>query len=407
MADESVMNISHHISASLVLGSVLVAATPAMAEEVGVSSVELIPFPEDSTSSVNASFSGDGQLRLLYDFGGQDSLIYSYVGGEWVLIRREVISVLPGLTAIDASSDGSRIVLSDFVRVDVVDGPTVITLPREWTYTDQDGRVQRVYGTVSGGGISGNGEVVTLSGRQTSSNVSDSLIWADGGELINISDGLPRGEISYSAGMPDEVGAVVAFGSTFHGSINNIRSLWSSHGDAWVWEDGAAQRVEHLDPGYDVLMQLRAISGNGEAVIGTAQGIWRAPGAFDEPLTMQSQGLVRGPELSWIWTQASGTQQITSPQFSEMTVVSINHDASIVLGRGKLVDGTYDSFLWFRNGKALLLSELFHTLNITIDADFYAFNEISDDGTKLMGLASVNGETYSHAIIVTIPDLAP
>ncbi len=122
---------------------------------------------------------------------------------------------------------------------------------------------------------------------------------------------------------------------------------------------------------------------------------------------MQSQGLVRGPELSWIWTQASGTQQITSPQFSEMTVVSINHDASIVLGRGKLVDGTYDSFLWFRNGKALLLSELFHTLNITIDADFYAFNEISDDGTKLMGLASVNGETYSHAIIVTIPDLAP
>jgi len=120
---------------------------------------------------------------------------------------------------------------------------------------------------------------------------------------------------------------------------------------------------------------------------------------------MQSQGLVRGPELSWIWTQASGTQQITSPQFSEMTVVSINHDASIVLGWGELVDGTYDSFLWFRNGKALLLSELFHTLNISIDADSYSFNQISDDGTRLMGHASVND--VRHAIIVTIPDLTP
>lgn len=400
------MNITQYIPASLILGSVLVASTPPVwAEEQGVGSVELIPFPEGTTDIGNLSFSHDGELQMLQLYSNSDSDIYHYQGNQWHLIRRELRTIVPGIAVYGVSEGAKKFVLSDHRRVDVVEGVRVTTLPREWCYTNSDGRERRVYGSTGGGYISADTSTVTLSGYDYEINESDSLIWNGGEELINISDGLPRGEITYYPGIPSDDGQVIAFGSTFHGSHNNIRHLWSSRGDVWVWDGGDPQMVPKLQPGYDVLMQLEDISGNGEVVIGHAAGLWASLGAFDEPLTDQSSGLQHGPTLSWVWTEAEGTREITDSRFSSINLLSIDHDASIALGIGDFHDGGFDHFLWFRDGQILLLNDLLHVLKLEIHADWFGLDQISSDGTKLSGIASVNGRY--HAIIVTIPDLTP
>lgn len=408
MADESVMKITYTISAALVLGSFVLTGFTAHAEETRVGSVELIPFPEGSSTFVNAYFSGDGQLRLLNDFGGQDSLIYSYVDGEWTLIRRELRSVVPGLTPFDVSDDGSRTVLSDFVRVDVLDGPTVFTMPREWTYNEvRNGRVneERVYGYVWGGSISGDGRVVTMSGRDLDYSIFDSLAWFGGGELINLSADLPHDELMYGAGIPSGDGSVIVFAGsdTTTPPSSNAKIIWR-------WEDGQLTEISAPILFDDQQQSIVDMSEDGDTVFGNVEGPARGGVSSRELSVVRPwSGPSGGQRIAWVWTESQGSVElIDRSRFLETNIRSVVADGSMALLSARPHgNGVNSQYLWFGEHNFVALNELFHTLNISIDADYYAFNEISDDGTKLMGLASVDGQIYSHAIIVTIPDLTP
>jgi hypothetical protein len=409
MPDDLDMNITRHLPTSLILGSVLVASvSPVWAGAQGVGSVELIPFPEGSTSLVNAYFSGDGELRMLHDLGQLDSLIFQYVHGEWILLRRELRAVIPGLTPYDVSADGGLVLLSDFSRVDVVDGSMVVTMPREWTYNVLlNGRVYELtaHGYVWGGSLSGDGQVATMSGRENGRNKNDSLAWFGGDELVNLSADLPREDSTYGAGLPNSDGTVIVFGGTDSISDPQYRA-----DVIWRWSGGQLVEVPRPYLFDEEERSINDISADGETIFGTVIGPARG-GVSHEPLAEVTHWArpFWGQEVAWMWTESGGTMPIIDEaRFLETRMISADADGSIALILARSRGSRYpEQYLWLGGSNFIKLDELFHSLNISIDADFYGFNEISDDGTKLMGLASVDGQTYSHAIIVTIPDLTP
>ncbi len=404
------MNITQYIPASLILGSVLAAsASPVWAEGQGVGSVELIPFPEGSTSFVNAYFSGDGQLRLLHDLGGLDSYIYQYADGEWAVIRRELRAVVPGLTPFDVSADGSRVMLSDFnSRVEVLDGLLVTTMPREWTYRENhQGHSHTRYarGDVSAGKMSGDGRVVTLVGLERDVSSADSLVWFGGEELVNLSADLPRDGMYYGTGMPNDDGSVIVFGW----NMGSAPSSTSEQG-IWRWQEGELSEINLIDTFEEFRIELIDISADGGRVFGNVVG--PARGGISHTELDEASPWAQphfGQSIAWIWSEDSGTEElIDRSRFLETSIRSVDAEGSSALIWARPRGSRYlEQYLWLGGNKFIELDELFHSLNISIDADFYGFNEISDDGTKLMGLASVDGQIYSHAIIVTIPDLTP
>lgn len=408
MADRSVMKITHHISAAVCSGLAITVASSVYAGEMGVGSVELIPFPDATTSFINAYFSGDGQLRLAHTYTEHDSDIYRYADGEWELIRRELRTIVPGITPFDVSADGSHVVLSDFSRVDVLDGPAVFTMPREWTFNEhRNGRTyqQRVHGTVTGGFISGDGQVVTMMGREHDEYSFDSLAWFGDGELVNLNADLPRDEMRYGYGIPNGDGSVIVFAGYESGYPTA-----SSADVLWRWQDGQLTEVPGLGQYESELQRLSDISADGQKVFGTSEGPARGAIAYREIEVAEPWYLpTSNQSTAWVWTASGGTAEIIDrSRFLETSMISADADGTTALIWARPHGSQFsERYLWIGGDTFVELDELFHMLNISIDADFYGFNEISDDGTKLMGLASVDGQIYSHAIIVTIPDLTP
>ena len=401
MPDDLVMKITNHIPASLVLGSVLGAASPTRAGEGGTVFAEIIPFPDEASSWANAYFSDDGQLRLLHTYAQNNSDIYQYLDGEWALIRRELWTPVPGITPMSVSADGSVIVLTDFFRTDVLMDDAVMTMPRTWMVPEQhndhtDDRM--VWGRVRGGEISRNGRVVTMSGWETDRHDGDSLVWTGGDDLVNISTPLPREDHSYAAGMPDADGSVIAFeGDTPSG--NRI----------WVWEDGELTEVPSLDDDADQPLHLRAVSADGQAVFGVADGPRRGSLGYRDALTEETDWdrPTHRASTAWMWTRTTGTVEIIDrSRFLETDLKDIdaNGDIALIMARphGSNLARPY---LWLGDDNYLLIADMLKAYGVSIDADSFGFNEISDDGTKLTGLAYIDGR--AHALIVTIPDLTP
>ncbi len=403
------MNISKSVVTGFSLGLMATLGGVSLAQgEVGDSDigVELIAFPAASPYAGNLTFTDDGELWLLHQWPAQDSVIYRYQDGQWVLIRREILTPLPGIMPAGISSDGSVMVLTDSDRTEVIDGPAVLTLPRMWTYTvEQNGHAhdEYVFGTIAGRAVSGDGQVVTLMGREPGRYKTDSLVWMGGSELINISDGLPREDASYGAGLPNEDGSVIVFGTGSNDSTNE------SH--VWVWQDGQRTEIPRLDPTSDASHAHRAISADGLMIFGVDDGPARGglnywSGPLVDPDDWWAQP-TQSAQTAWVWTAQHGTVPIIDrSRFLETSVVDINADGSVMLGDARGIGSNdWEQFLWFGDNEFVLVDDLLYSLGIFIEADWYGFNAISDDGSKLTGLAYVDGQF--SAIIVTIPVRKP
>lgn len=398
------MKITYNISAALVLGTLVSVALPLEAGEGGSAFVEFIPFPDEAGSWLNANFSDDGQLRLLHTYVQNNSDIYRYEDGEWTLIRRELWTPVPGLTPMSVSLDGSVIVLTDFFRTDVLAGSSALTMPRTWSIPEQHNGHSydtRVWGTVRGGDVSRDGQIVTMSGWETDRHDGDSLVWMGGDDLVNISAPLPREDHSYAAGIPDADGSVIAFEAETPTGIQ-----------IWVWEDDQLTQIPALDPDIEPRRSLWAVSADGQAVFGNDDGPRRgALGWGSEPLsedTAWSSPSYRA-STAWKWSQTDGIVEIIDrSRFLETTLIDTDANGDVALVRARPLGSNFARpYLWLGGNNFLLVDDILKAYGVSIEADFYGFNEISDDGTKLMGLAAVDGQTYSHAIIVTIPDLTP
>jgi len=164
-----------------------------------------------------------------------------------------------------------------------------------------------------------------------------------------------------------------------------------------VYEDGVMMDIPNLDLGFDLTSFVAAGSGNGEAIVGWSYGRW----AFDPD--DGDYTLNEGPGHAWIWTRATGTIEIADPnRFADVRTRDITDDAELVLGSAIGLDEEHHQILWYRTeNQFVIIDELLYRLGITIDADWYSFDQISSDGSKLMGLSQRDGK-YS-ALIVTIP----
>ncbi len=391
------MKNTHNIAAVVSVGLMASLGGGAFAEGGGDPRVEMIEQPTETTEIGNFLFSDDGVVRLFHVYQGPNSDVYRYHDGQWALSRRELQTVVPGITPIGLSSDGSVMVLSDFLRTDVVVGNAVITMPRVWTYTDEtDGYSEFVSGSVTGVRISDDGQVVTLAGRESGRIYTDSLVWFGGSELVNISDGLPREDgISYGAGIPSADGSMIAFGSTGSGDIEGI----------WVWNDGVRVQVPRLDAGSNGGHELRAISANGQAVFGVDFGPARGGLWYDENLTEQNKWTQPRyhAATSWIWTQQDGIVPIMdSNRFHETSVWDINDDGSIALIEARpLGSNDWGRYLWYGGDDFVLIDDLLGTLGIPGSINGYSFWQISGDGSKLMGAEYHDGRIF--AVTVEIP----
>ena len=255
--------------------------------------------------------------------------------------------------------------------------------------------------------LSGDGQRVGVTGKPMDENYSDALLWDGESRFINLSWGLDQERRSYPMRGLSFDGTVAVFGAVYLAPLNNIRSFGSER-DVWVWEDGELTMVPPIAADYEVVMRAAGISGDGQAVIGSVEGIWR-PGFDDDDRVYDgsSHHLIHSPQQAWIWTQETGTVEIADrARFEEVGVSDITHDASTVLGNGYSPDTGSRQFLWYRDGNQfVMIDDLFAKLGIVIDADSYSFFQISGDGSKLLGVSRL-GEERS-AIIVTIPVRKP
>ncbi|PCI10689.1 hypothetical protein COB72_02855 [bacterium] len=394
------MNTTHSMFASVSLGLMASVGGFALAEGGSDPRVEMIEFPGDSTRNANLHFSGDGSTIVI---GTADATVDLYVhrGADWVHTGRVVYSLGFDLVNYGISDNGEAIGITDFQNTTIVENALTTTLPRRWSSSDYG----ELRGYLHGRALSGDGLVVGADGDPYDASYRDAVIWNGGVSFVNISEDLPQDRVNYFMKALDEDGSVAVFGASYSARHNNIR-LTSTERDTWVWDEGELTMIPTIDPGYDVFMRAREVSGNGEAVIGNAEGRWR-PGFGGEDQLHEVDpygiGIIGSPNHAWIWTQESGTVEIADPdRFDSVGALDITDDACVVLGNAKWVNSEKrDQFLWYGEGKFVIVGDLLSKIGVSIDADWYSFYQISGDGSMLMGLAK--REDHFYAIKVVIP----
>jgi hypothetical protein len=398
LTDEMVMQSTRNIVVSFSLGLSVVSAPLAQGgDEIGV---ELIELPGDTTQFASLFFSDDGELHLL-NRQLLDSRIYRYEDAFWSLIRRD-LSVESHFTGPSGlSGDGSIYGLSGLRRSEVVEGATTTMMPDYWYYTETRNGFDfsnLAFGSVRGGNVSHDGTVVTLKGKQTGRSYTDSLIWTGGSDLINLSQGLPRDSVSYSEGYPNIDGSVIAFSGDENGASSRI----------FVWQSGELTEVPVLNSDSPVSRYIAAVSHDGHAVYGNDIGPRRG-GISSDPLSEDRGWSLpsRSQWTAWVWTEQAGTTPIIDQsRFLETVLQDTDANGSLALVTARPTQSSmFRQYLWFGDDKFVLLDEVFHTLGISIDTDSYDLFNLSADGTKLMGSATIDGHQFG--LVVTLPKLVP
>jgi len=393
------MNRTNTIAASCLLG---ISTTLALAGGGEAPQIRVIEFPQEHDDYVDVEFSGDGSSIA---YTGEWNLswdIYLHRGDQWKLVSRSINEVAPGPLLFGLSDDGSKAVISDWSYTSVYQDGTTIFMPKSWY---ERGGVDGYGTTFYSGAISGDGSAVGYSPRPGDSDDNKpALVWRGEryAEVVLVDpeeDGVDYEIVSLSFD-----GLVAAVNARYQAPHNNIRSFFA-HREAWIVSNDELLMVPPIDADYEVLMSATEVSGNGQAVIGYAYGVWREGFQDNRPILDElNDDLVFGPNRSWFWSHETGTIEIANPdRFESISTWDITDDASTVLGSGSSGDGPeLQQFLWFsEDNRFVMIDDLFTKLGIVIDADWYSFSQISGDGSKLMGILSRDDQ--HAAIIVTIP----
>jgi WD40-like Beta Propeller Repeat len=386
------MNISKNFTAALSLGLIATLGRVSLAEGSDDPRVRVVELPANSFDLGSMVFSGDGSTIAFVSDPFVSPEIFINTTDGWRLIYRYagVGFDYPYVTGL--SEDGSVLAFSDGNISLVYQDGLFVQLPQVWP--DGPG-IPVLSGRTFAAGVSGDGRVVGVNGRAGGNyNRHAVLIWDGDQQLINLRDEEDDFTQNWESGLSNDGGVV--FGSyERYESLNDIEQTNVSH--AWVHEDGVMMDIPNLDLGFDLTSFVAAGSGNGEAIVGWSYGRW----AFDPD--DGDYTLNEGPNHAWIWTRATGTVEIADPsRFADVRTRDITDDAELVLGSAIGLDEEYHQFLWYRqDNQFVMIDELLYRLGITIDADWYSFDQISSDGSKLMGLSQRDGK-YS-ALIVTIP----
>ncbi len=404
MPDSMGMNITHHIQASLILGSVLVASSPPVwAEEQGVGSVELVEFPFEGIAFTDIDFSDDGQTIVCISRFADSNTVYLYEGELWKPVYAGAGSQLFPTFVAGISDDGGTILLTDIEDSFLYREGVFSKLTDSWIATDRRTTQTTL---VQGAAVSGDGSTVALIGDDRRLEYDDvrSFLWNGESRLEEISIGDPDVEdFGY------RVEAVSQDGSAFllntqgrrEKQVNNVRI--NGRQLSFLWEEGSITQLPEPDVGYDVSMDARAMSLNQAVVVGN--------GYIDSRHVDQVReyGDYRSWEresFGWIWDRATGaTQDLTSDRFESGYFSDVSGDGSIALGDGVQFDGSGGGFLWVRDQGIVMLDQLFDVLKIDLHADSYTLQSISNDGRRLYGIAYIEDQVF--ALTVTIPDLTP
>jgi hypothetical protein len=392
------MNISNMTAAAISLGLFISFAPAAVGQHPRV---EVIELPQD-LKLVGAEFSSDGSTIAITGEWSFAWDIFIHRDSQWKLVSRSINEVAPGPIVFGLSDDGSSLVISDWSYTSIYQYGSTIFMPKSW---NERGGVYGYGSTFYSGAISGDGSSVGYSPRPGDSDKNKpALVWRGERDAEVVLADPEEDGVDYEIVSLSFDGSVAAINAFYQGPHNNIRNLGTAR-DAWVIDQGEITMIPPVDTDYETLMSATEISGNGQAVIGSAYGVWRDGFGEDIPFSTESRRDINyGPSLAWFWSRETGTVEIQNPdRFDSISVWDITDDASAVLGSGSSGDGeAFDQFLWYSaDNQFLMIEDLFSSLGIVIDADSYYFSQISGDGSKLMGVLNRDGQ--SSVLIVTIP----
>jgi len=387
------MNNTKNLSTALSLGLLAALGGAALAQGVDDPRVWMTELPTDAPFWGGLKFSGDGSTIAFVNDPPDTPEVYLHTGGEWrVIYRYAGVGVyFPSVTGL--SEDGSVLVLSDGSISHVYQDGLFVQLPPVW---DDGVGMDVSNGSTGASSVSGDGRIVGVTGRATGNHTTYSaLIWNGDRQLSNLSNEGNDYIRNWVSGLSNDGGVV--FG-TYEQSEPHNDIGWTNVSYSWVHEDGVMMDIPNLDLGFDLLSSANAISGNGEAIVGWSYGRWA-----NEP-DDESTDSILSPKHAWIWTRETGTVEVADPaRFEGIALRDITDDATTVLGTGTSFDGESEhQLLWYRtDNRFVVIDDLLLRLGISINADWYSFDQISSDGSKLMGVSVLDGQ-YS-AFTVTIP----
>jgi hypothetical protein len=391
------MNRTKNLSAACSLGLIAALGSATLAEGADDPRVRVVELLGDSGyPDIQFSDQGDTLVLTREASGGIELSVHR--DQDWELVKRVIGGDVFALRTFGVSDDGTVIAETDFENVNLIEGLVTTVFPRSWYDSENGFTGWRLQGEV----LSGDGLHVGVNGTPTDGFYTDAFLWDGESRFIDISRNLIQERRTYRVRGLSFDGTVGVFSADYQAPLNNIRSIGTER-DVWVWEDGELTMVPRISASYEVVMRATEISGNGQAVLGSAEGLWHH--GFDDERIYdgESYDLIRSPWHSWVWTREGGTVEIEYPaRFESIGVWDITDDATVVLGNGFSPDTGIQQFLWYRSeNQFVMIDDLFTKLGITIDADWFTFTQISGDGSKLLGV--LNRDRRYSALIVTIP----
>ena len=398
MPDESGMNITNFISASLVFGSLLVATQAALAEG-GVGSVQLIELPTDRRDFGSLVFSDDGSsMGYVTDYSGQPK-VHLYRDQAWRVVYQDLGIQLYSHFVQGISDDGSTLLFTDLEQSYLYRDGFVSRLPRTWL-NDEGLQFAQLLQAVS---LSGDGSTVSIIGKTSAVPYDDDrpLIWnSSNEELVELDIGNPADDdFGYRVVDLSGNGRVVAVNAAETGPINNLRNGPTAKVYLWV----AGNIIQIPQPAHDLELSMwaYAVSGDGDTVVGLANAPYRDENPFGLPY-----GHVNSAPAAWVWRSGQAEVEIIiQEKFEHIYIADINEDGKVILGQAYDSNQNGGNFLWFDGQGVLFTDQLFDTLHLDLGVDDYSFTKISNDGTRLMGYGYIDDQAF--ALIVTIPDLTP
>ncbi len=379
------MKITNTISAALVLGSLLVAASSVWAGEDAL--VWVVDFPADDHLFIeDVEYAASGESVAIVAYSQADkythALLYRFRDGLWETLAQDSDD-LPMRWLGGMTSDGSVVSFYWDGEAHIADSLGVDRVPDSWV--GADGELIE-HASIISTAISGDGSTVAIRGYDPAVGADVPLIWDGGGMLQPLGLGVVGSGISNTISALSNDGRVIVGYSTSVGRVNDIRDYPDVRAP-WILRDGQLTMIPFpANPKQDSVQSPTHISADGS----TVAGFQFSPVSNSRFLTgPYHMPYLFGPTGSWVWSAQNGTVEIADPRFEQVIVRDISADGStlLVIAIGYANEDT-GAYLWSIEHGFESMYDIFVDAGVSEeDAHFYP-ESMSDDAKAFVSVVA-------------------